>query len=56
MDLTTDLPGRPVARQLRQSLLAYLGSEAFQPKVAIALEDLRKLVGTTPSNTGKKKS
>ncbi len=34
-DLTTDLENRHAARQLRRSLLAYMGSDAFQPPHAL---------------------
>ena len=42
-DLTTDLAERLVARQLRHSLLAYMASEAFAPKVEVACDVLHEL-------------
>ena len=42
-----DLPGlqdKPEARQLLQSLLRYLDSSAFNPKAALDVELLRKLL------------
>lgn len=38
LDLNRDLAQRPVARQLRQSLLAYAASPAFNPQVEIPLD------------------
>jgi hypothetical protein len=35
LDISSDLAKRPAARQLRRSLLAYLGSDRFQPAVAL---------------------
>jgi hypothetical protein len=43
MDLEGDLAHRPVARQLRASLFAYLGSPAFAPKTAATPEQIRAL-------------
>jgi hypothetical protein len=34
-DLERDLEGRPVARQLRQSLLDYMAGKSFRPKTAV---------------------
>lgn len=42
-DLSTDLNSRPVARQLRRSLLDYAASEQFQPKTEISLAEFRGL-------------
>ena len=39
LDLNRDLDKRPVARQLRHSLLAYAASPAFNPAVEIPLEN-----------------
>ncbi|WP_081817296.1 sugar-binding domain-containing protein [Leeuwenhoekiella sp. MAR_2009_132] len=36
IDLSTDLKNRPVARQLRNSILNYMASEEFQPKNNLA--------------------
>lgn len=44
VDLTSDLEGRPVVRQLRYSLLSYMNSEHFSPEVAIAPNRLRTLL------------
>ena len=35
IDLQTDLEHRPVARQMRHSLLSYMGSRAFKPRVRL---------------------
>jgi hypothetical protein len=43
MDLTNDLEGRLVARQLRHSLLRYMASEAFAPRVEVSAEEIRGL-------------
>ena len=43
IDLRSRLETRPVARQFRASLLAYMGGEGFSPKTGLALEDLRGL-------------
>ncbi len=42
-DLTTDLARRPVARQLRHSLLAYMASDAFAPEVEVGCDALHEL-------------
>jgi len=42
-DLTTDLPHRHAARQFRASLLAYINSEAFQPRQPVTQEQLLTL-------------
>jgi beta-galactosidase len=42
-DLQRDLDKRPVARQLRHSLLAYMASDAFDPMKKVSLETLRGL-------------
>jgi len=43
IDLITKLNERPVARQLRHSILEYMNSAAFDPKQDINIEDLNKL-------------
>jgi len=43
-DLATDLESRPVARQLRASLLSYMKSDAFLPSGKLSLDHLAKLV------------
>ena len=44
VDLAGDLDGQPVARQLRRSLLDYLGGPQFQPRVEVSAADLRGLL------------
>jgi hypothetical protein len=44
IDLTQNLDTRPVARQLRRSLLDYMASETFAPTVALSSEQLRSLL------------
>jgi hypothetical protein len=41
VDLETDLDNRPVARQLRRSLLDYAGSTKFEPRTAVSAEEIR---------------
>jgi len=43
IDLEHQLDKRPVARQFRRSLLDYLASDAFQPKVAVSVEQVQQL-------------
>ncbi len=43
IDLSRDLESRPVARQLRHSLMKYLASDAFRPSVAVDLTVLQQL-------------
>lgn len=43
MDVQTDLPGRHAARQLRSSLIDYMSSAAFDPKVEVSPDDIRAL-------------
>lgn len=43
MDIHTGLEKRPAARQLRQSLLQYAGSEAFKPGKELSYENLKSL-------------
>jgi hypothetical protein len=42
-DLTGDLSGDPVGRQMRRSLLSYMRSGAFTPSTEIDLAQLRSL-------------
>lgn len=42
-DLERDLENRPVARQLRRSLLDYMASEKFRPQTEISIADFRAL-------------
>lgn len=44
MDIWSDLATRPVARQLRASLLNYMASDRFSPAVSITPEQLRSLL------------
>ncbi|MBV8859219.1 MAG: discoidin domain-containing protein [Acidobacteria bacterium] len=46
-DLSTGLDARPAARQLRQSLLAYMSSPRFRPPVEVRAEELRGLLFDT---------
>jgi hypothetical protein len=46
-ELTTDLEKRPVARQLRRSLLDYMASEKFQPKVEVSAAEFRSVLFDT---------
>lgn len=43
IDLVKNLAQRPVARQLRQSLLRYMASPQFAPRSAVPVESLQKL-------------
>lgn len=43
MDLTSDLDERPVARQLRASLVEYMAGDGFAPTTKVNAEALRKL-------------
>jgi hypothetical protein len=38
MDITSDLERRPVARQMRRAILAYMQSRDFQPRMALTAE------------------
>lgn len=42
IDLKTDLPNRPVARQLRHSLLTYMESDDFKPEKPVSIEELKE--------------
>jgi hypothetical protein len=44
IDLASDLDRRPVARQMRHSLLAYMASDAFGPNVEVGVEAIRGLM------------
>ncbi|MCB0071485.1 MAG: glycoside hydrolase [Caldilineaceae bacterium] len=44
MDLKTDLDQRPVARQFRASLLAYLTGPEFEPAVEVGIEGLENIL------------
>ena len=43
IDLSSDLNNRPVARQLRHSLLTYMESDDFNPSKSVTIEDLKKM-------------
>ena len=47
-DLQHDLEKRPAARQLRRSLIDYMASNRFQPKVTLTVEQLRPICGRDP--------
>jgi hypothetical protein len=51
-DLQKDLAKRPVARQFRQSLLAYMNSKKFQPKVTLTEEQIRQLIASKKPTGG----
>jgi hypothetical protein len=44
MDVLADVETRPVARQLRYSLLKYMSSDRFDPQVELSAGQLRRLV------------
>lgn len=50
-DLSSDLGQRPAACQLRASLLAYAASAAFKPKVAIAPDQLTRVLWRSSAST-----
>ncbi|WP_027136584.1 sugar-binding domain-containing protein [Gaetbulibacter saemankumensis] len=43
IDLMSNLKNRPVARQLRCSLLEYMSGESFNPEKLISFDDLKKI-------------
>lgn len=43
MDLSTDLKSRPVARQLKSSILKYMNSEKFQPQQSVNKDIIHEL-------------
>lgn len=43
IDISTNLRSRPVARQLRYSLLEYMESAIFNPNKSVTIEDLKKI-------------
>ncbi len=45
-DLETNLDGRPAARQLRRSLLEYMGSPKFAPQAELPAATLERLLAT----------
>ena len=46
-DLESSLDSRPAARQLRRSLLDYMAGGKFDPPVAVAAQDIRRLLFNT---------
>ena len=46
-DIATDLENRPVARQLKHSLLNYMQETAFRPQAVLKEDDIRKLMAET---------
>jgi hypothetical protein len=44
MDISNDLENRPVASQLRYSLLSYMSSDQFEPDVAVDIDDIHRLL------------
>lgn len=49
IDIVNDLPGRPVAAQLRNSILRYMESDAFKPKAAMGLKELMAMLAAGES-------
>ena len=47
-DISSDLSNRPVARQLRHSLLTYMNKGAFKPVVALSPDAIRTITATKP--------
>ena len=45
LDLNTDIESRPAARQLKSSLLMYIGSKQFNPTHELPIELLEKILG-----------
>jgi hypothetical protein len=43
MDLSGDLDDRPVARQMRRSLLDYMAGDRFQPACKLAPDQVKAL-------------
>jgi len=46
-DLQTDLESRPGAKQLLKSLIRYMNSDKFKPKVELSVQDLEKILFPT---------
>ena len=54
-DLTSDLDKRPVARQMRRSLLAYMAGEQFAPQFSMTIAAIgRPLRGTQPAGEARR--
>lgn len=54
IDIENDMNSRPVAAQLRRSLIDYMSSDSFAPKVSMELNELRQLLekNEQPAMTG----
>ncbi|MBI5396625.1 MAG: discoidin domain-containing protein [Verrucomicrobia bacterium] len=50
VDLKEDLDENPVARQMRSSLLRYMASDRFNPKVAVTKEAIARLMISGPGS------
>jgi len=50
VDLGNDLGVRPAARQLRRSILEYMGSRRFEPSVQVTREELLSVVSEQPDS------
>jgi hypothetical protein len=51
VDLRSDLDNRPVARQMRQSLLRYMQSDDFTPEIQLSPAQVRGLLADPPALT-----
>jgi len=49
-NLADDLDERPVARQMRRSLLDYMASDAFNPMIPLIPDDLQSIFQTSPAD------
>ncbi|MBC7570080.1 MAG: glycoside hydrolase family 2 [Spirosoma sp.] len=47
-DISNDLENRPVARQLRYSLLNYMNTKAFNPTVVLSVDEVNALTAKKP--------
>ncbi len=50
-DISSDLSNRPVARQLRYSLLSYMNSETFKPQDTLTSDALKTMTATKTLST-----
>jgi hypothetical protein len=50
IDLKNDLDQNPVARQMRHSLLSYMASDRFNPKVSVTKEAITRLMTSGPGS------
>jgi len=55
IDLDSDLASRPVARQMRHSLLCYAASDAFHPQTNVGCEAIRSLFREVPAPKASRK-